>query len=179
MSGELEIDHGGAIAVDTDQMRAVGARVAALAIPFEEARAAIRRALDVIVCTLSLADEVGTDVLQASAGTIDRLRIDAEDAGVKTLLMADAFEVVELRAEAEALAFTGDAGAAALLARADRMLAADERLEPMVDDLIAQWKAERFEGLGTQWSMSGLLPPIFLLGAFVGVTAGVGVLHPG
>ena len=178
MSGELEIDHGGAIAVDTEQIRAVGARIAALAIPFEEARAAIRRALDVIICTLSLADEVGTDVLRTSAAKIDGMRIDAEDAGVKTLLMADAFEVVELRAEAEALAVTDAAAAAALLARIDRMLAADARLEPLVDELMAQWRAERFEGLGTQWNLGGLLPPFYLLGALGGLITGVGVVQP-
>ncbi len=179
MSGELEIDHGGAIAVDTEQIRAFGARIATLATPFEEARAAIRRALDVIVCTLSLADEVGTGVLQTSAAKIDGMRIDAEDAGVKTLLMADAFEVVELRAEAEALSSTGAAGAPELLARVDRMLAADPRLEPMVDELMAQWRAERFEGLATQWNWNGRLPPIFLLGALAGIASRVGVVQPG
>jgi hypothetical protein len=179
MSGELEIDHGGAIAVDTEQLRAVAARVAALATPFEEARAAVRRALDVIVCNLSLAAEVGTDVLFGSVARIDRLRADAEAAGVNTLLMADAFEVIELRAEAEALALTDAAASAAVLARVDGMLASDARLRPMVDQLIAQWAWERFEGLGTQWNMGGLLPPIFLLGAIVGMFAGVGVVQPG
>lgn len=179
MSGELEIDHGGAIAVDTEQIRAIGVRVAALAIPFEEARAAIRRALDVIVCTLSLSDEVGADVLLTSVAKIERMRVDAEDAGVNTLLMADAFEVVELRAQAKALALTDSAAALAALARVDRMLVADERLQPMVDKLMAQWRWERFEGLGAQWSMSGVLPSFFLFGAFIGLTAGVGVVNPG
>jgi len=179
MSGELEIDHGGAIAVDTEQIRAVGARIATLATPFEEARAAVRRALDVIVCTLSLADEVGTDALRTSAAKIDGMRIDAEDTAVKTMLMADAFEVVELRAQAEGLQLTDAAAAAVLLARVDRMLAADERLQPMVDELMAQWRAERFEGLGTQWDFGGQLPPFFLFGALVGLTSGVGVVRPG
>lgn len=179
MSGELEIDHGGAIAVDTEQMRAFGARIATLARPFEEARAAIRRALDVIVCTLSLADEVGTSVLQTSAAKIDGMRIDAEDAAVKTLLMADAFEVVELRAEAEALAVTDAATAGALVARIDRMLTADERLQPMVHELMAQWRAERFQGLGSQWNAGGLLPPIFLFGALFGLASRAGVVLPG
>jgi hypothetical protein len=179
MSGELEIDHGGAIAVDTEQLRAVGARVAALATPFDEARAAIRRALDLIICDLLLGDEANTDALGNAAARIEAMRIDAEDAAVKTLLMADAFEVVELRAQAEALRLTDAAAAGALLARVDQMLSADERIRPMVADLTMEWMMERFEGLGNQWNLNGSLPPVFLLGAFVGVLARVGVVHPG
>lgn len=179
MSGELELDHGGVIAVDTEQLRGIGLRVGNLATPFEEARASIRRALDVIMCTLSLSEEVGTEVLSGSLAKLDEMRADAEAAAVDTLLMADAFEVVELRAQAEGLALADAAAAAALLARVDSMLAVDARLAPMVDDLMAQWKAERFEGLATQWSLSGRLSPIFMLGALVGIASRVGVVQPG
>lgn len=93
--------------------------------------------------------------------------------------MADAFEIVELRAQAEALALSDSAAADALFARIDRMVASDERVGTMADWLVAGWKEERFEGLGSQWDAGGLLPPFFLAGALIGVTAGRGKVLPG
>lgn len=179
MSGELEIDHGGAIAVDTDQLRDVGARMAAIVSHYDEARAAIESAYAAIDATPALREHVDTAALRVSGERVRALSTEIEEASAGTLLMADAFEVVELRAEAEALALTDSAAAQALQARIDRMVAADERIGKMADWLVAGWKLERFEGLGNQWNMGGLLPPIFLAGALVGVTAGVGKVLPG
>jgi len=179
VSGELEIDHGGAIAVDTEQMRDVGARVMALTSHFDDARAAIERACHVAASS-SLAGQVDTAALSSCATRIVELRTETEDAATGTLLMADAFEVVELSAEAEALAHSDAAAASALLARRDRLLATDDRIGILAGRLERSgWREERIEGLGTQWDMGGLLPPLWLIGALVGTTARLGTVLPG
>lgn len=176
---ELEIDHGGAIAVDTEAMRDVGSRIAGVGVSFEEARAAIERACAIIAVTPGFSEQVDTAALRVSGERVRELQSEVEEASVGTLLMADVFEVVELRAQAEALSVTDAAAAAALETRIDRMLASDARLGPMADALLAQWEEERFEGLANQWDMGGLLPPFFSIGAFIGTTANLGTILPG
>lgn len=176
--GDLEITHGGAIAVDTEAMRDVGRRAEALAELFAQARAAAERAQRLVDSEPALA-AVDPAVLRHAAERVGRLGSEAERAATGTLLMADAFEVVELRAEAQALALTDAAAAAAVEARIDRMLRRDERLGPMSQWLVEAWHDRRFEGLGDQWDMSGLLPPVFLAGALAGVVLGLGKIPPG
>lgn len=179
MSGELEIDHGGAIAVDTDAMRDVGSRMTGVAVSLEEARGAIDRVCAIIAVTPGFGERVDAPALRASGERVSELQQEVEEASVGTLLMADVFEIVELRAQAEALSVAGAVGAAAVQARIDRMLAADARLGPMADALVAQWEQERFEGLREQWDMGGLLPPFFSIGAFIGATSKLGTILPG
>lgn len=179
MSGELEIDHGGAIAVDTEAMRDLAARMSGVGSRFGEARAAVARAHALISSTPGFAERVDTVALGATGERLGELLSDIEEASVGTLLMADAFDVVELRAEAEALALTDSAAAAAVQSRIDRMIAADSRVGVMADALVAKWEEERFEGLGSQWDMGGLLPPFFSVGAFIGVTSNLGTILPG
>lgn len=179
MSGELEIDHGGVIAVDSDQLRDVGQRVMALASMYADARASIERAHDIISGLPTLGGHVYLDGLRVNGQRAEELRVDAEKAGAATLLTADVFHVVELRMRADALELTDAAAAAALHARVDRLLAADARLGPIADDLFAEWEAERFEGLGSQWDVGGLLAPFFTLGALVGVASRHGLMLPG
>lgn len=176
---DLEITHGGVIAVDTEEMRDVGRRAEALAELFAEARAAADRAYRIVSTRPELSGVVDADALRSSADRVAELRSEAERAATGTLLMADAFEVVELRAEAEALALTDASAAAAVEARIDRMLRRDERLGPMTRWLIEGWQRRRFEGLGDQWDMSGLLPPMFMVGAIAGLVTGLGKIPPG
>ncbi|WP_435748301.1 hypothetical protein [Microbacterium sp. PMB16] len=179
MSGELEIDHGGVIAVDTDQLRDVGQRVSVLASRYADAREAIDRAHVLIDGLATLGAPVQLDALRASAQRVGELQVDADDAARATLLMADVFHVVELRARAEALEVTDSAAAASLRARVDRLLAADERIEIVADLLFAGWERERFEGLEDQWDIGGLLAPLFSFGAFIGVASRLGTILPG
>lgn len=178
-AGELDIAHGGAIAVDTEQLRDVGARMRTMASQYEQAHAQIGRVRALIASTPGASEQVDTAALHRSGERIDALRVEIENACTGTQLMADAFEVVELRARAEVLALTDAATAAAVQARADRLVARDERLGTMVDWLVAGWKDERFEGLGDQYDLNGALPQLFLGGALVGVTSGFGKVVPG
>lgn len=177
-AGDLEIEHGGAIAVDTEQLREVGARLRTVSARYEEARDALVRAGALIASSADPSSRVDVDALRRSGERVGELAAEIENACTGTLLMADAFEVVELRAQAEALALADAAAASDVQARADAMIADDERVGRMADWLIAGWKRQRFEGLGDQYDLGGMLPPVFLVGALVGLASGYGKVRP-
>ena len=176
---ELEIDHGGAIAVDPEVLREVGTRVMALALRFDDACTALRRAQGAVASAPVLAGQVDAAALAVSAHRIAELHTTARDTGLSTLLMADVFEVVELRAAAESLAVSDAAAAAAARARLDQLLASDPRLAGMADRLEAGWRSERFEGLAAPWDGFGLAPTLLTLGATVAVLTGQGKVGSG
>ncbi|WP_337001210.1 MULTISPECIES: hypothetical protein [unclassified Microbacterium] len=175
----LDINHGGAIAVDTEQLRDVGARMRAVAAQYEEAHDSVRRAQALISVDPSAAPQLDVGALRRNGERLGALHAELEDACAGTLLMADAFEVVELRARAEALSRGDEAEAAVVRARLDQLLAGDDRLRGMADQLEYTWMLRRFQGLGDQYDAGGLLPPLFLTGAMVGVFSGRGKLRPG
>ena len=175
----LSIDHGGAIAVDTEQLRDLGARMRSVASQYDRARGAIDRAHALLSSSPDAGALVDVGALQRSGERIGDLRAQIENACAGVLVMADAFEVVELRARAEALALTDAAAASVVQARADRLVAADDRIGTMAEWLVAGWKERRFEGLGEQYDLAGALPPLFLAGAMVGVASGLGRVRPG
>lgn len=180
MSDGLQIDHGGAIAVDTEVLRDIGSRVLALAAGLDDAQEAIRRAQRIVAITPMLLERVDVGALRWSAERVGALLTETQEAGAATLLMADAFEVVELRAQADALQITDAAGAAAVRARLDRLLASDPRLESMADRLVADWTDERFEGLAIPWYAAGVgTPQIFLTGAVLSLLTGLGKVRAG
>jgi hypothetical protein len=177
--GGLDIDHGGAIAVDTEQLRVVGARMLAVAYQYDDAREAIGRALALITSAPRSFPLVDVGALRWSGERVGALRDEIGEACAGVLLMVDAFELVELRARAEALALTDAAAADAVQVRIDRLTAGDERIDALADRLVADGKARRFEGLGGQYDLGGALPHLFLAGAFVGVVSGLGKVAPG
>lgn len=176
---ELDINHGGAIAVDTEQLRDVCARMRAVAAQYEEAHGSVRRAQALIAVDPTAAPQLDVGALRRDGERLGALHAELEDACAGTLLMADAFEVVELRARADALSRGDEAETAPVRARLDRLLAGDDRLRHMADRLEFAWMMRRFEGLGDQYDLEGMLPPLFLTGAMVGVLSGRGKLRPG
>jgi dienelactone hydrolase len=178
MSG-LEIDHGGAIAVDTAQLRDVGARMRLVGEQYEEARTSIGRACGALLSEPNACPQVDAGALQRTAERLGTLRAELDDACRGTLLMADAFEVVELRAEAEALALTDAAAADAARWRIERLVSGDERVGVMAEWLVADAEDRRFEGMGRQFDAGGLLMPLYFAGAFVGVSTGLGKVGAG
>lgn len=179
MSDDLDIRHGGAIAVDTDALRDVGQWLSLLASELADARSAAARAHSLIADAGSFGGQVDLVALSASAERIGALRERADDTSAGILLMADAYEVVELRAEAEALRLVDGASADAVQARLDRLLASDARLGAMSDWLIAGWKDERFDGLDRQFDLGGLSGALLTGTASIALLAGLGTLRPG
>ncbi len=177
MSGDLDIHHGGAIAVDTAALRDVGTRLAAVGVRFDDARAAIARAHGAVTADPGLAS-VDAVALATSGGSAVALGDECADAAAGTLLMADAFELVELRAQARAMGLADTVAAAALQRRIDRLTASDERIATMADQLVAGWKEGRFEGLGDQYDLGGLVAPLFWGGPLAGIMLGLGTVRP-
>lgn len=178
MSG-LTIDHGGAIAVDSDALRDVGRRIDGVASRYEDVRSAIMRAYRAILDAPGFSAQVDTVELWAAWQRVARLHEECQETASSTLLMADAYEYVELRAEAEMLSQTDPSTAQRLMRRADRLAASDERVSEMAHELIARWQATRFEGLTGNIVTPDLYDRVFEAMAMTGVLSGLGKVHPG
>lgn len=182
---DFEITHGGAIAVDPEALRAVANALVAVAPGFAEAAVAVRRAQ----AFLGMLPVTSMDVaaLSGSADRAETLGEECGEAGESTRLMADVYELVERRAELEALAIQGGsgsgAGEAALRDRIAELEASDPRVVEMERWLISQWEERRFDGLDQQFDLKGLQsgPGIsaFLAGAALLGARGHGRIPPG
>ncbi|MBO0980213.1 hypothetical protein [Microbacterium sp. SD291] len=178
MSG-IEIDHGGAISVDPDDLRSAAGRMGALTALYEDAQGAVVRACAMLADAPEVAAQVGTGALHAGAASVRALRAECAEAVTGTLLMADVYEYVELQAAAEAGEIRDAAYAESLHQRMEQLAASDERILPMAASLIAGWERDRFEGLGEQSSWGGLMAPLFSTAALLGARAGLGKVLPG
>ncbi|MEN0024907.1 MAG: hypothetical protein AAGC61_16575, partial [Microbacterium sp.] len=179
MSDDLDIRYGGAISVDTEALRDIGARLTGIASSLAQGAAAVGNAHALLIGSAACRSWDGFDALGRSRARLDELRLTAETTASSTLLMADAYEVVELRAQAEALAASDAAAAAALSARADEIADADPRIPDLVAALVVNWGAHRFDGLDEQ---VGLGTPFGGLFSGIGIAAallGKGVIPKG
>ncbi len=184
MSDDVDITHGGVIAVDPAALRAVANAINRLAPRFADAAASVRTAHAVIVNEPGFSSRTDTVALWASGTRADTLSDECLLAAENTLLMADAYELVDLRAQLAALAIQDAAGAAALNARIAELEASDERLPVMADYLVAGWEEGRYEGLDEQMDLRGIvgawgLAPLISAAAVVGTVGGMGVIAPG
>ncbi|MDQ0643318.1 hypothetical protein [Microbacterium murale] len=182
MSDGVDITHGGAISVDPEALRAVAESMSRIAPTLADAAAAIRSAHAFIVATPKLSGHVDTVALWASGQRIDVLHDECRTASVNTLLMADVYEVVELRAQLAALAIQDSAQAFTLNARIAQLVASDPRVAEMETWLLAAWKDKRFEGLRDQLDLgptgpAGAAGPD--LGALLGLAAMVAATGTG
>jgi len=175
----IDIDHGGVVSVDPDVLREVARRMEAVASRFDDAQDAIARAYRVIVDAPGFSAYVDTVALWSSGTRVSRLRTECQETTASTRLMADVYEYVELRAEAEMLERTDPATARRLDLRADRLAAHDERIPDMAEMLEAQWKSERFEGLLPAPFLPGVYGPVFAAAAAAGAFSGWGKVAPG
>ncbi|MEW1962688.1 hypothetical protein AB0269_09535 [Microbacterium sp. NPDC077644] len=183
MSDELEIMHGGAIAVDSDQLRAVAEALVALAPGFANAASAVRRAHAWLMVLPSVSLRVDTSALWASADRLSALHEECRSAGENTRLMADVYELVERRAELSALEIQGMTVPEALYDRIDELVDSDPRVAEMEVWLLAAWKNDRFDGLDEQFDPEGLgqgpiVGPLFAAAAAAGAR-GFGRIPPG
>ncbi|GAB3597649.1 hypothetical protein [Microbacterium tumbae] len=180
---DLTIMHGGVIEVDTDTVRDVATRLAAIAEQVQTAADAAYQAHRWITATAGLSARVDTVALWASGSSLVALRSRVDDVATGTRLMADAYELVELRAERDALALTDPAAADAMQAEIDDLEATDDRLATMADYLVAKWELRRFEGLDSQFELlelTGLAPGAIIAAvAMVSTSRMHGLVPPG
>ncbi|MFT4157165.1 MAG: hypothetical protein QM630_04450 [Microbacterium sp.] len=178
MSSEIDIDYGGAIAVDPEVLRDVAARLAGVSADFGDALDGIRKARRIVLGSTTLSEHVDVHALWASVDRVEALRDDCDSAVAGTRLMADAFEYTELKAEADALALSDRAAADALYLRMDRLASGDPRVVALSAMLVLDWQNSRFAGLDSQFGL-GVMNPLFGLVGFLGANAGRGKIWPG
>ncbi len=182
MSDELEIRHGGVIAVDPQELRVVADALVTLSPRFAGAAAAVRRAHGYLMALPTAAVRVDTAALRGSADRAEALHEECRNAGDSTRLMADVYELVERRAELDALAIQGQKPPGVLLERIAELEASDPRVTEMETWLIAEWEKDRFDGLDEQFDLEGLkggpgIAALFATAALVGAK-GFGRLRP-
>ncbi|MEV7632700.1 hypothetical protein AB0N64_09850 [Microbacterium sp. NPDC089318] len=147
MSGDLQITAGGAIAVDPGQMREVADRMAATAGRMTAAADELRRAHRTLSQTWGGETRVDLGGLWATAQRLaddgEALSRDATGTGI----MADAFELADLRARYEMLSVRSPHQAETLQSRIDDLLASYPELDAMAVQLTAAWERSSMEGL--------------------------------
>lgn len=147
MSDVLEITGGGAISVDPEQMRAVADRMAAVAARIADAGYSVGCAQQSLSSSGSAAIRADLPGLRASAQALadesDGLTTDAE--GVR--IMADAFELADLRSQQELLSVKYPARADRLQARIDELVASHPGVNAMATILASAWGVRSHRGL--------------------------------
>ena len=160
MADEIDISHGGAISVDTERLRALTPRLLQASEALQRAAAALRPAAWEAVWHPAVGHLAArlSATEQSLRGAGERL----QEVAASVLLMAGAYEIVELRARADAVR----AGDAITLAMLRREIALQERAEPdaatLADRLLAEWEESRFAGFVEQSRIAALggLPPL-------------------
>ncbi|MGW8482552.1 hypothetical protein ACWGJP_05395 [Microbacterium sp. NPDC055903] len=179
----FSITHGGVLEVDTEVVRDIAARLGAVARLVQEAADAAHQAHRWIVAGAGLSVHIDTVALWGSGDALTALRAEFDRIVEGATLMADAYELVELRAQRDALALTDGRAADAVSAEIAEIEAADERLATVADYLTAGWEERRFEGLDSQFDLLGLtgLAPGAVVAAVTAVstTGLVGTVPPG
>lgn len=151
MSGELEITSGGAISVDPEQMRAVADRMSAVAARLADAGESVRRAHQTLASTWGVPARPDLPALwacgQALVDHADELASDARGTGI----MADAFELADLRSRQEMLSIEHPVEGGRLQGRIDELVASYPELDAMAVSIEAAWEKRSQEGLLDQW----------------------------
>lgn len=187
MSDDIDVSHGGAIAVDPDQLRAVANALVALAPKFADAAAAIRRAQGCLVGLQSASRRVDTVALGGSAERAEALHEQCLSAGESTQLMADVYELVERRIELDGLAIQGMSPSDTLLDRIDELEESDPRVLEMEKWVIAGWEQSEVRQSPVDWTdhvtspligLPFLIANVLTFASLVGST-GLGQLPPG
>ncbi|MGL3150090.1 hypothetical protein ACSS7Z_06970 [Microbacterium sp. A82] len=180
MSGSVTITHGGAIAVDPEALRSVSRRLLAIVPTLIEASSAARTAYGHVLNMPGVRPRVNMDALWASADRAEAMSQQCQMAAENTLLMADVYELVELKAELAALEIREGAEAEAIMARIAELERSDPRVPDMEAWLLKGWDEGRYEGLLEQQTGLPFLDAslLFLLASRIG-SSRMGVLRPG
>ncbi|KJL33905.1 hypothetical protein [Microbacterium azadirachtae] len=164
MADDVEITHGGMIAVDPDRLRTTAGRVRA-----EAGEVACAR--QDLLAIPGLVDDVplarGFPALWSAAARLQNVEDALERLAGGVGTMADVYELADLRAR-QAMLGAGDVAAARdLRRREERLLAGDARLSALDERLQESWRrgvAEGFAPGGEPGSLPGAAGDALLLG---------------
>ena len=173
MSDGVNISSGGAIDVDSEAFRDVGQRLALLAGEVGRSADAVRGAAHLLGGVTGSSLHVHPSDLHAHARRLQQLADHAAETAVSTQLMADVFELAEVRARQQALSVNHPDQALALQERVDVLLSSDPRLSDMADEVVREWADARLEGLGEHPLEKVLQAGAFSTGILLPIVAGV------
>lgn len=163
MADEIDISHGGVIAVDTEVLREASGRIRVLGEEMVAAEHDLRRASAVLHGT-----SVELDGLDVHATTLSVVAEQLATAAHGTAFLADAYDIAEIRAQAELQAHADPDTAAALMRDANALAAKNPAAGEGAQWLLADWKGSRSEGfMDAPWAAAFAVPP-FLLGFLKG-----------
>lgn len=142
MSDEVEITHGGVIAVDSDALRAVGNRIRYASVAVELAQ----QDLLAIPGILSASAGLPTPALWSGTAQLSTTGEGLDVLASTTGTVADVYELAELRAEQHLLSATDPQRAPELQRRIDELLLRNPGVLPLEEQLRSEWEAGRVEG---------------------------------
>ncbi|UJP09657.1 ESX-1 secretion-associated protein [Microbacterium sp. KUDC0406] len=169
---ELQIHSGGAIAVDTDDMRSVAVQLDAVASGLGTVTAALSRAWHAVSTSPGIRARIDVGGFGDRATHLDQVRDDVVDHADRVRLMADAFEYADLRARRVS---AGVDLPAELQSRLEA-LASDPRVMTEAEMWLQIWEDNRYSGADAARDAAGwtsLLPWIF--GLPLGALSAIGV----
>ncbi|WP_309127054.1 hypothetical protein [Microbacterium sp.] len=146
----MTITSGGQIAVDSGAVRDIGRRLRDVGARLADACDLMRRAGHALSQAPHVEQSVGITGITASAGRLSDLAPVVDQIAQGCEVMADTFELVELRAQQEAVSVADPAAAEALQARIDVLVQSDPEIENRVKWLAADGEKQRYAGTGDQ-----------------------------
>ncbi|MCE4026099.1 hypothetical protein LXM50_08945 [Microbacterium sp. Au-Mic1] len=185
VGSEVEITHGGIVAVDPDDLRAMAGRIRADAAAVQVAREELLE-IPAILQSSSLppgSRYVATTPVWTVANRLDEVGEVLDEIASGTATMADIFEIAELRAQREMSGVTDPELVKRSLHRIEAILGRNPRLGEMQRELLKTWAAGAYEGFtpvpgaplseasGAAWDIASTLTPALRLAL---LNAGVG-----
>jgi len=156
---EIDISSGGAVAVDSSTVRDLAHRLRVLCRRLGEVCDLLWRAANTLEQAPHVNQYIGTAGIIGCARRLAEEQPVVENIAHGCEVMADTFEVVELRTEQQALAI-GDPRAAVLQTRIDRLMASDPGMAQRLEWIDAVWERQRYAGTDDQ--------PLDILAAHLG-----------
>ena len=144
----MEITHGGIVAVDPDELRAMAGRVRADAAAVQVAREELLE-IPALVEASGLAARLplgGLGAVWTATGRLDAIDSALDEVASATATMADVFEIAELHARRQMPGLTDPEVVKGTLHRIEEILARNPRLVRMQRELRESWAQGAFEG---------------------------------
>lgn len=177
MGSDVEITHGGIVAVDPDDLRAMAGRIRADSAAVQVAREEL---LEIPTILQSSALPPGsrygaTMPMWPAANRLDAVGAELDELASDTVTMADIFEIAELRAQREMSGVTDPELVKRSQHRIEEILAQNPRLVQARRELLKTWAQGAFEGFtatpgsplsetsGTAWDILSTLSPALRL----------------
>ncbi|MBS1906586.1 MAG: hypothetical protein JST33_08470 [Actinobacteria bacterium] len=148
MSSDVEITHGGIVAVDPEDLRAMAGRVLHDAAAVQVAREELLE-IPALVEQAALAPQVavgGVGPVWIAVNRLDRAGPALDELASSAGTMADIFEIAELRAQRAMSGVTDPELVKASLHRIGEILAANPRLKQTARSVFEKWQEGAFEG---------------------------------